>query len=455
MQTVLMAAQPEWGHLNPLLAIAERMAAAGLQPVFVHFGPPGIQEGIESRGFASERLPAPLSARGLAVVPWLSGAVETATVIELFTAQPLAYARRILGVLDRLRPAAVVADFSMVGAHLAAEAAGLPWLSLYHAGLNYPGPGVPTFASGNAIGESLGWRSLFLALVGRVLGRRLRQRLRHARKRLGLPPGPGDPMFWSSPWATLISSAAEAEAPRDPLPPQTFFVGPCFGRSAAQAEFSWDALAVGKSRVYVSLGTVFNRRPALFRPILEALRGGHYQVIVSAGAAYASLAPLAHADLLIYPRVPQRELLDHVDLVIHHGGNNTVNETLAAGLPMLVIPIGGEQSDNASRVVYLGAGLRARAGRGYEIRAKVELLLGDPAYRQRAARVSAILARSDGAGAVVRFLERILTTRMPIERPRGYPLTVTLDTPMPWEFVAGAWSPPGGRESSSSVQPPG
>lgn len=34
------------------------------------------------------------------------------------------------------------------------------------------------------------------------------------------------------------------------------------------------------------------------------------------------------------------------------------NEALAVGKPLIVVPIGGKQGDNAQRVGYLGAGLR-------------------------------------------------------------------------------------------------
>ena len=57
----------------------------------------------------------------------------------------------------------------------------------------------------------------------------------------------------------------------------------------------------------------------------------------------------------------QVPLLERVDVVVTHGGNNTVQECLAAGRPMVVIPFGGDQLANAHRVEQLGVGVRVSA----------------------------------------------------------------------------------------------
>jgi UDP:flavonoid glycosyltransferase YjiC (YdhE family) len=96
----------------------------------------------------------------------------------------------------------------------------------------------------------------------------------------------------------------------------------------------------------------------------------------------------------LFESVPQVKVLSPVDIVISHGGNNTVNESLAAGKPLLLMPVGGEQGDNASRVVYLGVGLRADIKRStsQEISMKVRYLIEELAFRKSAEKIADILA---------------------------------------------------------------
>ena len=57
--------------------------------------------------------------------------------------------------------------------------------------------------------------------------------------------------------------------------------------------------------------------------------------------------------------IPGIKVLPHVDAVIHHGGNNTMIETLYYGKPMIVMPFCYDLwHDNAQRIVEKGFGLK-------------------------------------------------------------------------------------------------
>jgi UDP:flavonoid glycosyltransferase YjiC (YdhE family) len=56
--------------------------------------------------------------------------------------------------------------------------------------------------------------------------------------------------------------------------------------------------------------------------------------------------------------LPQPAILPHVDLVITHGGNNTVTEAINFGKPMIALPLFWDQYDNAQRVAEAGFGVR-------------------------------------------------------------------------------------------------
>ena len=61
--------------------------------------------------------------------------------------------------------------------------------------------------------------------------------------------------------------------------------------------------------------------------------------------------------------IAQTKVLPKVDLVITHGGNNTVTETFYFGKPMIVMPLFVDQFDNAQRVHEKGFGIQLNAYR--------------------------------------------------------------------------------------------
>lgn len=137
----------------------------------------------------------------------------------------------------------------------------------------------------------------------------------------------------------------------------------------------------------------------LLRRILASLRDlKDAQIVVSTGnePARAALAvEFPHAQ--IFTHVPQLSVLKCADLVLTHGGWNTVRECICAGVPMLAFPRQFDQPYNCARIEYLGLGLRG--SRYVDTRAsilrKVRRVLGDSAFRERVRDLSARLAGTE------------------------------------------------------------
>jgi UDP:flavonoid glycosyltransferase YjiC (YdhE family) len=106
--------------------------------------------------------------------------------------------------------------------------------------------------------------------------------------------------------------------------------------------------------------------------------------------------------------LPQTQVLPRVDLVIHHGGNNTTTECFHFGTPAVVLPLFWDQYDNAQRVDELGLGVRLPpySCTGEELVRAVDGLLRDSALRDRLAAISARLQANPGTAKAARLIER-------------------------------------------------
>ena len=107
--------------------------------------------------------------------------------------------------------------------------------------------------------------------------------------------------------------------------------------------------------------------------------------------------------------MPQLQLLPHVQAVVSHAGHNTVCESLANGVPLVVAPIRDNQPIVANQVVAAGAGVRVRYGRlsPKSLAAAVERVLSDAAVREAAKRVQASFASAGGAQGAAMHLEQM------------------------------------------------
>ncbi|GAA0548639.1 glycosyltransferase [Chitinophaga japonensis] len=143
------------------------------------------------------------------------------------------------------------------------------------------------------------------------------------------------------------------------LPEQYQFVGPVIQHRPAAIPFDWEQFhsMPYRTKVLVSIGTTFDHsyKKEFFSKVCTALGQEQLTVVVVSDPGLFDAWP---ANFLVYEKVPQLSLLPYLDAVVCHGGHNTVCETLAHGLPLVVIPIAYDQSFVAGRVAATESGQR-------------------------------------------------------------------------------------------------
>jgi len=165
--------------------------------------------------------------------------------------------------------------------------------------------------------------------------------------------------------------------------------------------------------VYATLGTVagtMNELTSAYRLVLDALGSVPVHALLTTGEALdpASLGPIPD-NVHVERFVPQAELLGHVRAVVCHGGSGTVLGTLAAGVPMVVVPLFADQPTNAKEVAKVGAGLSVPyAGATAEAIAQaLTRVLREPSFTERARAVAAEIAALPPVSAVPTWLEAL------------------------------------------------
>jgi MGT family glycosyltransferase len=111
--------------------------------------------------------------------------------------------------------------------------------------------------------------------------------------------------------------------------------------------------------------------------------------------------------------VPQQDVLRHAAAAVVHGGSGSTLGAIAAGVPLVVVPLFADQPYNARRVAEVGAGLAVEPNREnvdatiQPLRAALESVLSEPSYGERARELAEELRAEPPVDAAVPLLERL------------------------------------------------
>src|SRR5215831_15899903 len=228
------------------------------------------------------------------------------------------------------------------------------------------------------------------------------------RRAWGLPPINGFNGL-SSALTQVAQLPATLELPGRRFPPGFHHTGPWTDAEArAPVDFPWERIDPSRPLVYASMGTLQNRVLRTFRMIAEACVGLDLQLVISLGGGQdpALLADLP-GDPVVVGYAPQLDLIRQAAVTISHGGLNTVLESLAWGVPMVVLPVTYDQPGVGARVEWAGVGRSIPVGRVTvdRLRHAVRIVLGNPAYRERAVRLQASIKAADGLNRAAELIE--------------------------------------------------
>jgi UDP:flavonoid glycosyltransferase YjiC (YdhE family) len=407
---------PAAGHLNPMTTLARAVRERGHEVFFL--GLPDCEAIVRSAGFefhpyAEQQFPVGFRQESEAQMSKLSGMAGVRFVAELAKRGLNAAIDEAPRVLRQAKADAMVADQVAVGGCLISGSLNLPLIHVCNALPIHRYDSIPPFL--------FGWpyRPGFLGRLRNRLGyaffrhlsRSVRELVCDRSRRLGVPFDPMDHNSVFSKLAQVSQLPAEFDFPNPELPPWFHYSGPFHdGLGRPHVEFPWNRLT-GEPLIYASMGTIQNGSEHVFRTIAQACSGLGCQLVMSLGPniGVESLG-LLPPNAIAVGHAPQLELLRRATLCITHAGLNTALESLAAGVPMVAVPVTNDQPAVAARIAYTGTGTVVPYRRVHPDRLAqaVRTVLEDGRYREKARRLQAAIQAAKGLERAAEIIDACL-----------------------------------------------
>jgi UDP:flavonoid glycosyltransferase YjiC (YdhE family) len=377
---VLFGSWPGYGHLLPMVPLI-RAAQQGGHDVVVSPGA-DMSAVIGGLGVAAHR-------SGVTLAESYERMPDQTTISELPAEQQPGFAARhlfgagavdrahdLLGLLQTWRFDLVVHDTLELGSPTAALLHGIPHVT-HGYGPMVPNTGYFAGAIAAAIADA------------------------------GLPDPIAD--IFAAPYLDICPPSLRGTEPNPwttihPLRPSAGEVEP-----HAAPELDWSALP-HPDTVYLTLGTIMNQTPTVFRAVIDGCVRWPVSLVVTTGPGFDPelLGPLPPA-VRTAPFLPQAAVLPHCRVVVSHAGAGTMLGALCHGLAQLCLPQGTDQPSNTAALLPTGAALALQPDEitADAVAEALGRLLEEPSFRQAANRLRAEIERMPPAASV---LDELLVT---------------------------------------------
>jgi rhamnosyltransferase subunit B len=417
------------GDLHPFLAIGAELRARGHQTIVATSARYRDQVDAANLEFAPvrpDRLPNQQDPDFLDRV-----IRDRASPAAVFRAMFLPSLRESLeDLLDAVEGADVVVVHTLASAaRLAAEARGLPWISAVMQPMGYLSAYEPPLIGPPTISRVLrilgpGPTRPLLKLARRLTDSWARE-WHDLRAELGLAPVKANPLWEGqhSPIRSLGLFPHVLGEPQPDWPPQARITGFPFYRPPHRSlepklrQF----LENGEPPLVFTLGTTAINDPgSFFEESAAAVRSlGRRAIFFVGHSSQKSYEDVSHGAIAV-SYAPHELVFPFACAVVHQGGIGTLSETLLAGKPMLIMPYGHDQADNAWRARRLGVARVVSRGRyrAGVVARELSRMLDDPTPGVAALRVSRDVSGERGGERAADLIEA--TLRQVGRLPRGH-----------------------------------
>jgi MGT family glycosyltransferase len=210
----------------------------------------------------------------------------------------------------------------------------------------------------------------------------------------------------------LIQTSKVFDAPITPAPTNVRYVGPVLDDPAwSNSEYELWPKDDMRPLVVVSLSTTFQNQLAVLKKIISAVAGMPVRCLVTLGPAMSKESFEAPENVILLSAIPHNYIFPEADAVVTHAGHGTVMRALAHGLPLVCMPMGRDQIDNAALVAHHGAGLKLRSSASAnQIQKAIKRALDEPSFTKGAQTLQKHIRSDAKADLGVNQLESLAVT---------------------------------------------
>ncbi|MEV7692251.1 glycosyltransferase [Microbacterium sp. NPDC089189] len=273
--------------------------------------------------------------------------------------EPVDRARRTLAIIDEVAPDAIIVDHLAFSARMALHTAGIAYADVV---LGHP-TALPV--AGERYGCPPFWPAAFrpekqdvaaLAALCADVSERFTAQWNRAAAELDAAATPVADAFSVHGDTVLYNYPRQlAEGDGRTLPSHVFLGSTLRGETVAPDVTDW--IAAGEPYVYVSFGSFLSVRDDVLARVAEALRRLGVRAAIATGATDPASLGTIPSDWLVRDYLPQVRLLQSAGVAVTHGGNNSVTEAVAQGVPLVVLPFSTDQFAGAAALERTGAGV--------------------------------------------------------------------------------------------------
>ena len=268
-------------------------------------------------------------------------------------------ARETMEIIKREGIDVAVLDFFMTGSAIAAKAAGIPYSFVFHMPEVLPGPNRPPGFTG--LLPMKGWmgnvRDQLLAKVFNWVFTSNAKTYIETRKEYKLEPLDKALDMYEESDLRIIQTCKEFDVPIDPAPSNVRYTGPVIDEPAWVEDFIHPWPEDNRPLIAVSFSTTMQNQSAAIRNCIAALGDMDVYAIVTVGSIMENEPFDDHDNVKVVVSAPHKQVFALADLVITHAGHGTMMKALSCNVPLLCMPMGRDQNDNAAKIKFHGAGL--------------------------------------------------------------------------------------------------